>query len=68
MALPKPPPSFSPSNRSAPTRQSRKCNSCTGTQRIPMVSSRLPISNPAIPFSTTNTETPRVPRSGLVEA
>ena len=35
---------------------------------MPISSSRLPISKPGVPFSTTIAEMPRLPRSGRVEA
>ena len=59
MALAKPRPSASPSRFSAGTLHLRKCSSWTGTQQIPMRSSRLPISNPVAPFSTVKAEIPR---------
>ena len=47
-----------------------KCSSTTGTQRMPIVSSRLPIfGSPGVSRSTTNAEIPRGPAVGIaVEA
>ncbi len=60
MACLKPTPGRPPRIRSAGTRQSRKCSSTTGTQRMPILSSVRPMAKPGSPFSISTADRRRL--------